>query len=95
MKCRCLCNRWHSDSTDMRLILQTGNPAWGLPVKQGNCKDITINYFMPASLHILSSSWFADHPIFWYPIIWATESIVKWTTNENNHVPGLSVKFVV
>jgi hypothetical protein len=27
MKCRCLCNRWHSDSTDMRLILQTGNPA--------------------------------------------------------------------
>jgi hypothetical protein len=33
--------------------------------------------------HILSNSLFTNHPINWHYIIWATDSVIKQTINEN------------
>jgi hypothetical protein len=46
------------------------------------CQSNTVNKAMTTSFHSLSNLLFFSHPVIWCKIIWASDIIIKQTTNK-------------
>jgi hypothetical protein len=71
----------------------TGYPnrslSWVSSLPLRKFQGSTLNQAMIASCKILSSSLFINHPIIRPHTVWATDTVVKWTTKTQNRNEGM------
>jgi hypothetical protein len=55
--------------------------SWYPSLPPGKCRDNILNWATAASFHVISHPSFTYHPFIRRYIVWATDSVVKWTIN--------------